>query len=172
MFGTLCFDEAKNSVRGVLQIEKEAFDEKYLGLPTPEGRMKKDRFQPIKACFGKRLADWSDKNLSMSGKEVLIKSVAQALATYMMGVFKLPKGLCDDLMKMIRYYWWGAEDGKKKTHWISWNNLVQPKCRGGMGFRDFRLFNQALLARQAWRLLFHPDSLCSRFLKATPSVPK
>ena len=102
----------------------------------------------------------------MAGKEVLIKSVAQALATYMMGAFKLPKGLCDDLTKMIRYYWWGAEDRKKKTHWVSWNNLVQPRCRGGMGFRDFLLFNQALLARQAWRLLFYSDSLCSRLLKA------
>ena len=60
----------------------------------------------------------------MAGKEVLIKSVAQALATYMMGAFKLPKGLCDDLTKMIRYYWWGAEDGKRKTQRISWNNLV------------------------------------------------
>ena len=54
MFGTLCSYEVKDSVRGALQIEKEAFDEKYLGLPTPEGRMKKDKFQPIKARFGKR----------------------------------------------------------------------------------------------------------------------
>ena len=57
----------------MLQIENEAFDAKYLGLPTPEGRMKKDNFKPIKAHFGKRLAYWSDKNLSMAGKEVLIK---------------------------------------------------------------------------------------------------
>ena len=121
MFGTLCSYEAKDSIRGALQIEKEAFDEKYLGLPTTEGKMNKDKFQPVKERFGKRLADWSDKNLR---KGVLIKSVPQALATYMMGVFKLPKGLRDDLMNMIRYYWWGAEDGKRKTQRISWNNLV------------------------------------------------
>ena len=63
LFGTLFSGEAKNSVRGVLQIEKEAFDEKYLGLPTTEGKMNKDKFQPVKERFGKRLADWSDKNL-------------------------------------------------------------------------------------------------------------
>lgn len=112
------------------------------------------------------MADWSDKNLSMAGKEVLIKSVAQALVTYTMGVFKLPMGLCEDLMQQIRQYWWGAEQGKRKTHWVSWKNLVKPKCQGGMGFRDLQLFNQALLARQAWRLLLFPNSLCAKLLKA------
>jgi hypothetical protein len=35
-----------------------------------------------------------------------------------------------------------------------------------MGFRDMRLFNQALLARQAWRLIQFPDTLCTQILKA------
>jgi hypothetical protein len=35
-----------------------------------------------------------------------------------------------------------------------------------MGFGDMKLFNKALLARQAWRLIQFPDSLCTRLLKA------
>ena len=44
--------------------------------------------------------------------------------------------------------------------------MTWPKSQGGLGFRDFRIFNQVLLTRQAWRLLIFPDNLCARLLKA------
>jgi hypothetical protein len=104
--------------------------------------------------------------MSSAAKEILIKSVAQALPTYIMGVSKLPLGLCDDLMNTIRSFWWGVENGKRKTAWIAWDEMIQKKCCGGLGFKDLRLFNQAMLARQAWRLFQFPDSLCARLFKA------
>jgi hypothetical protein len=49
---------------------------------------------------------------------------------------------------------------------MSWDKMTRPKLQGGIGFRDLKIFNQSLLARQAWRLIQFPDSLCARLLKA------
>jgi hypothetical protein len=166
MFSEVCPLQTQEEIKAILEMEHSSFEDKYLGLPTPEGRMKATRFQPIKERFRKRLTDWSDKFMAMAAKETLIKSVVQALSIYAMGVFKMPVGFHEDYMKMIRNFWWGEEEKKRKVHWASWDILTTPKSRGGMGFRDSALFNQALLARQAWRLLDKPNSLCARLMKA------
>ena len=107
-----------------------------------------------------------EKCLSAGGKEVLIKSVAQSIPTYFMACFILPRGLCEHINGLLRKFWWGNKRGERKTAWMSWNTMCKPKFMGGMGFRDIELFNLALLARQAWRLLQDPDSLSVRVLKA------
>jgi hypothetical protein len=40
-FGEHCPSEIKNQVKSVLQIQADGTQEKYHGLPTPEGRMHK-----------------------------------------------------------------------------------------------------------------------------------
>ena len=37
---------------------------------------------------------------------------------------------------------------------------------GDLGFRDLHSFNLAMLARQGWRLIQAPDSLCAQVLRA------
>ena len=59
---------------------------KYLGLPSID-RSKKLVFAEIKKKVGKKLAGWKGMLLSIGDKEVLIKTVAQAIPTYTMSCF-------------------------------------------------------------------------------------
>ena len=45
-------------------------------------------------------------------------------------------------------------------------SLSQPKNEGGMGFRDLRLLNLAMLGKQRWRLIHEKDSLLYKYFKA------
>ena len=158
--------EVKAAVCAQLNIMTEAISDKYLGLPAMVGADRSDSFIQLLERVIKRLKVWREKFLSVGGKEVVIKSVAQAIPTYSMACFKLPRGLCLHINGLLRKFWWGSKKGERKTAWVSWEVMTQPKFMGGMGFRDIKLFNLALLARQAWRLLQDPDSLSARILKA------
>lgn len=161
-----CPSDVIEEIKLIFQVESATFESNYLGLPTLEGRMTADKFKTIKERLIKRLNSWAEKFMSSGAKDVLIKFVAQAIPTYVMGVFKLSVSSCEAYTKLVRDFWWGDEEDKRKVHWTAWDNLVLPKCMGGLGFRDVRIFNQALLGRQAWRLIQFPESLCARILKA------
>jgi hypothetical protein len=90
LFGNKCTEETQKAVQDVLKYETQCFEEKYLGLPVPEGRMKNGKFQPVKSKFAKRASDWVEKYMSSGAKEILVKAILQALPTYAMGVFRFP----------------------------------------------------------------------------------
>lgn len=154
----------KEGAKSFLGISKEGGVGKYLGLPEHFGRRKRDLFTSIVDKIRQRAQSLSTRFLSKAGKLTMLKSVLTAQPTYPMSCFLLPVSLCKRIQSVLTRFWWDGPQGKKKMCWVSWDKLTQPKSSGGLGFRDIQLFNQAFLAKIAWRLITAPNCLLLRIL--------
>jgi hypothetical protein len=91
----------------VLRIDTEALFDKNLGLPTLVGADRSDCFLHFVERIIQRINGWKEKLLSIGGKEILLKLVAQAISVYAMSMFQIPKGVCKIMMDAIASFWWG-----------------------------------------------------------------
>ena len=66
---------------------------------------------------------------------------------------------------MIWKFWWGYSNEERKIHWVTWKHLCEAKENGGMGFKEIEKFNDDLLAKQVWRMMHKPNSLCHKMFK-------
>ena len=73
--------------------------------PMVGGKSKLNTFKGLREKITKRVLGWKEKYISKAGREILIKTVAQAIPTYTMGMFKIPKALCDTINFTLVKYW-------------------------------------------------------------------
>ncbi|KAG7556675.1 Reverse transcriptase domain [Arabidopsis suecica] len=164
-FGHKVDDGVKEDIKSTLGISNIGGMGSYLGLPESLGGSKTKIFSFVRDRLQTRINGWSAKFLSKGGKEVMIKSVAAALPTYVMSCFRLPKTITSKLTSAVANFWWSSNGASRGMHWMAWDKLCINKSEGGIGFRNVDDFNSALLAKQWWRLITVPDSLFARVFK-------
>ena len=118
-FSKGCPTTIKDEIKNILNVPNESLNEKYLGMPSDIGTSRNGTFKYLKDRLWSKVKGWMEKCLSSQGKEVLVKSVPQAVPVFSMSCFKLPRGLCEHLNKLIRQFWWASKEGKRKPAWVS-----------------------------------------------------
>ena len=166
MFGKGLAKDDRQKLSECTGIHKTAGFGRYLGLPEFIGRNKFNAFTFITQKLENKISSWYTKFLSPAGKEVLLKAIATAIPAYCMSCFLLPKRTLDQMTRAMRKFWWSNAKEKGGIRWIAWNKIVDTKSMGGLGVRDLKEFNIALVAKQSWRILQNPQSLLSRIFKA------
>jgi hypothetical protein len=78
----------------------------------------------------------------------MIKSVLQAIPSYVMSIYLIPDSTIKEIERMMIYFWWGGGANNKGIRWLAWDRMIQPKSHGGMGFRDLHVLNLAMIPKQ------------------------
>ena len=76
----------------------------------------------------------------------MINAVLSAIPTYYMSCFKWPDRSIDAIDKIWRSFLWrGGKETLGGHCLVAWTTVILPKEQGGLGLRDLRLHNQALV---------------------------
>ncbi|XP_019171125.1 PREDICTED: uncharacterized protein LOC109166688 [Ipomoea nil] len=150
---SVCFsrnttEEDREVVAAGLGVSQAPNFGKYLDLPSFVGRNKRVVFSYIEDKIKHMIGSWNKKLLSQTGMEVFLKSVTQSMPTFSMSVFLLPESVCLSIERTMNRYWWGSGN-ERGIYWKAWDRLCVPKKFGGLGFKDLRVFNLAMLEKQA-----------------------
>ncbi|GAU48815.1 hypothetical protein TSUD_99870 [Trifolium subterraneum] len=172
---------AKEDLSRILSVRLVLGTGIYLGLPSMVGRSKKAIFSFIKDRIWKRINSWRGRALSKAGKEIMIKSVLQAISSYVMSMFILPKSLIDDIEKNDQCFlveeWWriGSGENIRVMHdpWLrgkvnKWVSSPQPAEVYQLSVRDLLHENYKAWNIAKVRNLFSGDA-AERILE-TPLV--
>ncbi|GKC02761.1 RNA-directed DNA polymerase, eukaryota, reverse transcriptase zinc-binding domain protein [Tanacetum coccineum] len=83
---------------------------------------------------------------------------------YWASVFKLPKGVIDDIEKTFKGFLWNKGDLQKGKAKVAWKDVCQPKQNGGLGLKPLKSWNNALLIKHLWNVANKKDSLWVKWI--------
>ena len=81
-----------------------------------------------------------------------MKSVMEAIPSYVMQGVALSMHVCEKIDKVSRDFIWGSTEDKRKFHLVGWGKFVKSKEEGGLGLQSARAKNIDILAKLNWRL--------------------
>ncbi|XP_078168462.1 uncharacterized protein LOC144562969 [Carex rostrata] len=101
---------------------------------------------------------WYSNSCDEASKE-LVSLEFSALAV-------LPTKTIKEINAILRRFLWGKTGNERFISFISWQKICESIENGGLGIRDMKTFNQALILKMVWQLASNSDKLWVQIFKA------
>jgi len=137
---------------------------KYLGMPLGAKNKEVEVWNEVLERCEKKLSRWKSQYLSLGGRITLIKSVMDALPTYMMSLFPIPRSIEKKINKSRRVFLWQGNKEKLGYNLVKWDVVTLNKMQGGLGIKKLNMQNVSLLKKWLWRFCSEDLALWRRFI--------
>ncbi|XP_019248602.1 PREDICTED: uncharacterized protein LOC109227864 [Nicotiana attenuata] len=132
------------------EFQLKNFPVKYLGCPLIAGRQKICHYAELITKI--RVREWQTRLLSPGGKAILIRHVLQAIPIHLLSAMHPPKGVFQQIEKILASCFWRGSDGNDRHHWASWKVLCYPYQEDGAQFRRLQDVYKAFTVKSWWNL--------------------
>jgi hypothetical protein len=136
-----------NQLAGIFSCAVGSYPFTYIGLPMGTTKPKVEDHTPLANKIERRIivmANW----LSMAGRATLVDFAASSVPIYTMCSLKMHVTNLNSIDRAWRHGLWRGSDvvGKGKPL-VAWKKVTMPKDKGGMGLKNLKLMNEALLIK-------------------------
>ncbi|XP_062076005.1 uncharacterized protein LOC133780148 [Humulus lupulus] len=150
----------------LVQMDEGSFPLKCLGVHIRPTKWKASDCGVILDKLNKNLNCWASRNLSFAGRAQLIHSVLLGIRNFWMSIFILPYKITAAIDKSCRDFLRGSKGNRSKLHLPSWEKVCLPKKLGGIGFREGKKWNMALMAKFLWATSTKQDCLWVKWINS------
>jgi hypothetical protein len=137
----------------------------YLGLPLSDSTTRNISWDSLLLSITNRLSNWTFRSLNLPARIVLLKSVLQAIPTYLFSALASPQSVIKKIQNPQRKFLWNGHNLNKKWALVSWDKVCKPKYSGGLGLWDPGKLNSTMGERIWWRWIKTPTELWEKLWK-------
>jgi hypothetical protein len=119
----------------------------YLGLPMGTTKPKVEDFSPLVNKVERRITamvSW----LFMAGRATMVDSTVSSVPIYSLCSVKMHATNINSIDRARKHgLWRGSDIAGKGKPLVAWDKVTTPKGKGGLGLKNLRLMNEALLLK-------------------------